>query len=81
MPSATENPRSSRSQATDRGVAWAADSSSIGSLSSSLASRSGLSKSPLASAMAVGAGIIRKLTQATDSGVAWAADSRSSSSF
>ena len=70
-------------QATDSGVSWAAysSSSSSGSLSSSLSSRSGLSKPPLASSTAVGAGSVNKLTQATDSGVAWAADSRSSSSF
>jgi len=40
-------------RATDSGVSWATEGSSSSSLSSSLASRSGLSKSPLASAMAV----------------------------
>ena len=52
-------------QAADSGVAWAADSSSSGSLNS----RGGLSDSPLASSTAVGAGRISKLAQATDSGV------------
>jgi len=76
-------------QAADSGVAWAADSSSSGSLSS----RSSLFKPPLASstagtsklAQAANSGVSwaakSKLAQAADSGVAWAADSGSSGSL
>ena len=61
-------------QAADSGVAWAADSSSSGNLSS----RSRLFKPPLASSTAVNAGSIDELAQAADSGVSWATDSSSS---